>query len=250
MSAIFLIVERTSALVVTPSLVFESEANDITSQPLRFLNSAESALGHLGVGDTDIFAIYVEAGDLLTVSTQTPFDGANSSLLNLLDPAITIIASDGTTLTSDLDSADDGKNSYLSFTAPTSGTYYVQVDATFGIGDYVVTTEIESPLLRPANVRLTNAPLGTAGQHPAYGSPVRNTNLLPAPLAFSNTRSAPEADPILLIDKFMIEFAQEDEEEEDDLFANYELEDWDFLRNKAKRAPRLVKDAANISIRV
>ena len=40
------------------------------------------------------------------------------------------------------------------------------------------------------------------------------------------------------------------EEEEEDLFANYELEDWDFLRNKAKRAPRLVKDAANISIRV
>ena len=76
-----------------------------------------------GTGDFDFYAITAEAGQIITVNTETddPRGG--------LDTIVGLYDSDGNRLTLDNDasSLDGFLNSRLTFTAPTAGPYFVAV---------------------------------------------------------------------------------------------------------------------------
>ena len=68
----------------------------------------------------------------------TPLDDPSNFPANGLDPAIRILDENGNELASDANSAADGKNARLTFTAPANDTYYVVVTADAGTGTYVL----------------------------------------------------------------------------------------------------------------
>ncbi|MCA9257780.1 MAG: PPC domain-containing protein [Planctomycetales bacterium] len=76
--------------------------------------------------DQDWYAFYSTAGDLVAIETATPGDGPRR-IANDLDPQIEIYASDGTLLDADDNSAADGRNARLTFTASTTDVYYAKV---------------------------------------------------------------------------------------------------------------------------
>lgn len=93
---------------------------------------------------SDIYAISAQQGQLVIVSTETPFDNANGSPVNSLDPELQAIHFNGVNImASDQNSAPDGKNAYLSFIAPATQTYYIKVIATSGTGEYVLHAGID-----------------------------------------------------------------------------------------------------------
>ncbi len=98
------------------------------------------------VGDTfDHYAITLAAGQRVVVSTATPLDNVGRTPLNDLDPELSILGTDkSTVLLTDLDSLDT-KNAQLSFTASAAGTYYVRVAATSGGGEYLVNVAAPPP---------------------------------------------------------------------------------------------------------
>ena len=72
------------------------------------------------------FAVQVNTGDALEVSTTTPADGP-LQFENNLDPALALFAPDGSLQGTDDNSAPDGRNTLLTHLAATAGTYRVQV---------------------------------------------------------------------------------------------------------------------------
>lgn len=78
-------------------------------------------------------------GQSVTLETTTLLDNPGTSPVNSLDPALAILDATGsTTLAADANSAADGKNARLSFTAPSAGTYLVAVSGESGTGEYVL----------------------------------------------------------------------------------------------------------------
>lgn len=97
------------------------------------------AFGNAGVApaaDADSFIVSLAAGETVHLETATPLDAVSHSPLNSLNPQLEVTGS-GTTL-SDLNSASDGKNSIISFTAAVAGDYVVRIAAESGEGEYVV----------------------------------------------------------------------------------------------------------------
>jgi hypothetical protein len=97
------------------------------------------------IDPVDYYSIELSAGQTLLVSTETPLDGPSDVRQNLLDPALEILAPDGTHLAGDDNSAGDGKNASLVFTAPAAGLYRVGVRAASGAGHYVLHTTLDLP---------------------------------------------------------------------------------------------------------
>ena len=95
--------------------------------------------------EDDIYALTLADGESVELATATPFDHPDSRPANLLDPNLTVLDGAGNVLASDSDSAADGKNARLSFTAEGAGTYYVAVSGDAGAGDYVLTVESGTP---------------------------------------------------------------------------------------------------------
>ncbi len=92
-------------------------------------NSYDSVLlDHLVVGAdaSDQYGVAVTAGDVITISTATPGDGALWPV-NTLDPQVYVYDGSGALVGEDLNSAADGRNALLTFTAATTGVYTVVI---------------------------------------------------------------------------------------------------------------------------
>lgn len=100
----------------------------------------------------DYYAMDLQAGDRIDVSTATPFDGPMEPG-NVLDPRLELFGPGGDIVAWDDNSAADGRNAKLSRVATLSGRYRVRVWSTGSTGDYVLDlstrTTINPPPLRP-----------------------------------------------------------------------------------------------------
>jgi hypothetical protein len=85
----------------------------------------------------DYYKVTLAAGQTVTFSTSTPGDGPGQPV-NLLDPHLELYSASQTLVAVGVTLAD-GRNEAISYTAPTSGTYYVKVSAqNYAEGDYVL----------------------------------------------------------------------------------------------------------------
>ncbi|MCY2931050.1 MAG: cadherin-like domain-containing protein, partial [Planctomycetota bacterium] len=96
-----------------------------------------------GTPDTDDYQVALQPGTTLDLRTSTPGDGERG-FGNTLDPRIEVYGPTGLLLAWDDNSAPDGRNAGLIFTAPVAGTYQVCVvpsplTASPTIGEYVLT---------------------------------------------------------------------------------------------------------------
>src|SRR5690606_14657184 len=92
----------------------------------------------------DWYSLSLAENESVQISTETLFDGQDS--LNTLDPRISVRDANGNEVAFDDNSAADGKNGLLVFTAPTAGTYYVVVEALSGMGEYLLSVENPVPV--------------------------------------------------------------------------------------------------------
>jgi subtilase family serine protease len=89
-------------------------------------------------GGNDYYSIPVEVGDQLMIRTYTPA-GGTGQFENDIDPRVELYDPFGITVDSDENSADDGRNAFLQYTASVAGSYTVRVSgATFQPGEYVL----------------------------------------------------------------------------------------------------------------
>jgi len=125
----------------------------------------EFALGGMAVTTgnvTDTYAVALAAGATLNVQTSTPNDGAGEPVNNF-NPRLRLLGPTGTQLAVDDNSAPDGRNALLSFTAASAGTYYVEVSSTTAsstIGDYVLSVSGGNAPAGTFSVSATNPPNG------------------------------------------------------------------------------------------
>ena len=111
------------ALVVVTDVGLETEPNDVRISPP--LMKAGDVVGSLGPGDAlDWLYFWAGPGVTETVTTFTP-DGIAGP--NLLDLTLEAYDTTGARIAADDNSAPDGRNARLSFTAPASGAYYLRV---------------------------------------------------------------------------------------------------------------------------
>jgi len=89
-------------------------------------------------GADDVYEITLEGGQSIELATTTPFDDPASTPGNPLDPAIEIRDAFGVPIASNDNSAADGRNAQLSFTAPLAGVYQIAIKHVSGIGEYVL----------------------------------------------------------------------------------------------------------------
>jgi len=90
----------------------------------------------------DLYRVTLTSGQALTVTTSTPFDALIGTPGNRLDAALSILDNAGNILTSDTNSAPDGKNAQLTYVAGASGTYYISVRAESGFGEYFLSVDV------------------------------------------------------------------------------------------------------------
>jgi subtilisin family serine protease len=94
-----------------------------------------------GSGEADWYAIDLEAGQAITLTTRTPGDGPGE-FDNTLDPQIELYDENGL-LVAPSTVLEDGRNEEITFAVPASGTYRLRVAAEAGSdGSYVVSTEV------------------------------------------------------------------------------------------------------------
>ena len=96
--------------------------------------------------ESDQYTLSLGAGDTVTLSTTTPFDDPAGLTGNSLDPAIRVYDPNGVEVAFDDNSAADGKNASLVFTAGQAGTYRVAVEAVSGMGEYLVDADVDEAL--------------------------------------------------------------------------------------------------------
>lgn len=132
-------------LALLASLTLDTEPNnDAAAGNIRSIDASLPALGYLGQTDADFYAISLTAGQRIVVETDLPL-ATTASSLNMLNPELAILGSDGLSiLMSDLDSRD-GKNARLEFTASNTGTYYLRAKATNGNGEYLLRLMAAAP---------------------------------------------------------------------------------------------------------
>ena len=86
----------------------------------------------------DRYTLTLESGQPVLVTTQSPLDDPSLSPLNLLDPGLEIYSPSRALVAQDKNSAADGKNAWLLYTATESGTYGVNIYPELGCGEYVM----------------------------------------------------------------------------------------------------------------
>ncbi len=95
----------------------------------------------------DRYTLDLAAGETVTLQTKTPLDDTRQDSPNALDPVLIIYDASGVAvLDSDSNSARDGKNAALTFTAPIAGTYVVAVVPESGTGAYVLNVDPAAPI--------------------------------------------------------------------------------------------------------
>lgn len=96
----------------------------------------------IGLPNPDLYRIALAQGDVLTVNTSTPLGS-----LNGFDPLIRLYGPSGISVAADDNSAVDGRNARLRFTATAAGVYYIEVAASNltakpTTGEYIVDIDI------------------------------------------------------------------------------------------------------------
>ncbi|MEM7312901.1 MAG: pre-peptidase C-terminal domain-containing protein, partial [Planctomycetota bacterium] len=110
--------------------------------------------------DQDFYALDLAAGETVTLETSTPYD-APGNIVNDLDPIIEVFDEAGVLLAMDDNSAADGKNALLSFTAPAAGSYRALVrGANETLGAYVLDVD---------GITFVNDPPEVVGANPVVG---------------------------------------------------------------------------------
>ncbi len=129
------------SLVVTESLAFDTENNDVITNPLRALDLQTAGYGYASATGTaspdvvDYYSVSLAADDYIIVQTSTPLDGGSPTAL---DPSISIYSPANALLVTDDNSGVDGRNAFQYFRAPAAGVYKVAVNAISGTGAYVL----------------------------------------------------------------------------------------------------------------
>ncbi|MEM4406646.1 MAG: pre-peptidase C-terminal domain-containing protein, partial [Candidatus Methanomethylicaceae archaeon] len=121
-----------------------------SGDPDRFLEQAIAwAAREGGTDSADIYLIHVNEGDNLAINTSTPGDGEGEPL-NDLDPMFELYDPDGNLVSSDDNSASDGRNAEISYNAESSGAYLVRISSVSGGGEYILQIEgATGAILRP-----------------------------------------------------------------------------------------------------
>ena len=107
-------------------------------------------MGHLDAGSDqdDFYEIDLMIGETAVFTTRTPFSAGAATPGNALDPELQVVHPDGLTVVGmDMDSAFDGRNAFVTFTAPATGTYTVRVRATAGDGEYLLVSGVQPPIV-------------------------------------------------------------------------------------------------------
>lgn len=132
--------DTTYGLVVTRDAALSTYRMG-TGEP-QPLASTGIGLGYLADGGAESWALELQKGDLVVVSTATPGSGPGA-LVSDLDPKITIYTPAGAVLECDTSSLNN-RDAKLTFVAPRAGTYRVEVAAETGGGEYVVKADVEA----------------------------------------------------------------------------------------------------------
>ncbi len=93
----------------------------------------------------DVYRVEANAGDVIKVSTATPFDLSSGVLGNSLDPELKVVHPDGNTVVASDMNGLDGKNASVTFIASVAGTYTIEVRATSGLGEYLLELDRATP---------------------------------------------------------------------------------------------------------
>ncbi len=118
------------------------------------IDSKNSRYGFRAIGGDDVlpnlpvdrYELTVDAGEYVTLSTETPFDHPAGMPLNDLDPMLRLFDPSGAEVAYDSNGASDGKNAVLSFTAVVGGVYTIEVSAASGSGEYLLNVDRTSSL--------------------------------------------------------------------------------------------------------
>jgi hypothetical protein len=125
-------------LVVTRNADFDTEANDSLATA-QALSGNSAALGYSS--NSDYFSVQLAGGATLNLATATP-GGGPFEFSNLLDPRLELYDPSGNLVATDDNSASDGRNAVLSYTATTGGNYRILVASAGGTtGEYLLRTE-------------------------------------------------------------------------------------------------------------
>jgi hypothetical protein len=99
-------------------------------------NVAFGVAGTTPQPDEDFFELTLNSGQTVLITTSTPLDDPANSLLNDLNPGLSITGP--STSLFDLNSAPDGKNAQIALTAPQTGVYTIQIAPESGSGEYLL----------------------------------------------------------------------------------------------------------------
>ena len=191
------------------------------------------SFGNAGVtttADADAFAISLSAGDAIRVATSTPLGSTSEEPLNTLDPRL-VITGPGVNVSDD-DSATDGKNAVVDFTAPVAGNYVVRVEAQSGEGEYVVSASppvLSGVINGDGFIVLTANDLNAQGlnffSEGGFLVPISDNNTEPFDFALSNTANQITignlGSTVLLDGTFITNVRYIGDEPETDLSASY-----------------------------
>ncbi len=104
-----------------------------------FITVSPTAGEHVVAADR--YQITLQAGQTLHLQSRTPLDRSLGNLNSPLDVDLAIEDVSGTVLAEDFNSAPDGRNADLRFTATETGTYIVRVQSDNGGGEYILRRE-------------------------------------------------------------------------------------------------------------
>ncbi len=177
------------SLVVTDSLVFDTEPNDASFNAMRSLVAPDETLGFLtGAGDVDRYQMQVTAGQPVQIILQALLDSPDKTPQNTLDPALRVIAADGTTIRAADTNSLDGKNARVAFTALVNELLTIEARSTNGSGEYLLQTVAEldfGDAAAPSATTLRNNGARHAAQGPRLGNH-RDSELDGQPTALAN----------------------------------------------------------------
>ncbi|MEZ6192090.1 MAG: pre-peptidase C-terminal domain-containing protein [Phycisphaerales bacterium] len=100
--------------------------------------------------DIDRYTLTLQAGEMVTLTSDTPFDHSGGMPLNSLDPAIRVFDPNGVEVAFDDNGASDGRNAMLTFTATVGGVYTIEVLSATGTGEYLL--DIDRAALLPGDL--------------------------------------------------------------------------------------------------
>ena len=150
------------SLLVLRDAAFDSEPHD-TSATAQDLGTHSTVLGYLGDDQADWYRFEVAAGATLTLSTTTPAGGP-LAFVNTLNPQLELYDPTGTLVASDQDSAPDGQNATLTYTATTAGTYQLKISGqNHSSGEYIAKIGGASEIAPAFAVSNVFASRGSAG---------------------------------------------------------------------------------------